>query len=164
MMCREANVAGPGFINFRMASSYWHREIRRASRRRREYFRPRKWKLRESGERYRPGRVPFRQSHRAAHGRTRSQRGTGRHHRAPLRGRGIQGQSRVLLQRWWPSDAPPRRVGARALSAGTRARSGRCPRTATRASTFARSRARCGKSGAISSPIPRIARSFARPR
>src|SRR5271166_4600307 len=27
---KEATVAGPGFINFRMASAYWHREMRRA--------------------------------------------------------------------------------------------------------------------------------------
>jgi len=28
---REATVAGPGFINFRMAPSYWHAELRRAA-------------------------------------------------------------------------------------------------------------------------------------
>jgi arginyl-tRNA synthetase len=28
---REATVAGPGFINFRMAPSYWHTELRRAA-------------------------------------------------------------------------------------------------------------------------------------
>ncbi|MEA2650202.1 MAG: arginyl-tRNA synthetase, partial [Candidatus Binataceae bacterium] len=28
---QEVSIAGPGFINFRMASSYWHRELRRAA-------------------------------------------------------------------------------------------------------------------------------------
>lgn len=46
---REANVAGPGFINFRMGSLYWHREIRRAVVEGASYFRPRKWKLCENG-------------------------------------------------------------------------------------------------------------------
>ncbi|HVA82169.1 MAG TPA: arginine--tRNA ligase [Candidatus Binataceae bacterium] len=42
----EAGIAGPGFINFRMAPAYWHGEIRRATREGPEYFRPRKWELR----------------------------------------------------------------------------------------------------------------------
>jgi arginyl-tRNA synthetase len=46
---KEATVAGPGFINFRMASAYWHREMRRAIAEGAAYFRPRKWKLREGG-------------------------------------------------------------------------------------------------------------------
>src|SRR5882757_4447002 len=28
---QEVSIAGPGFINFRMASSYWHGELRRAA-------------------------------------------------------------------------------------------------------------------------------------
>ena len=43
-------------------------------------------------------------------------------------------------------------------------REAKCPRTATRASTSARSRARCGASGATILPILRIARSFAPPQ
>ncbi len=46
---REVSVAGPGFINFRMAPLYWHREMRRATAMRDAYFRPRKWKIREGG-------------------------------------------------------------------------------------------------------------------
>jgi len=46
---KEATVAGPGFINFRMASAYWHREMRRAVAAGPGYFRPRKWRLREDG-------------------------------------------------------------------------------------------------------------------
>ena len=46
---KEATVAGPGFINFRMAPIYWHREMRRAVAEGRDYFRPRKWGLREGG-------------------------------------------------------------------------------------------------------------------
>jgi arginyl-tRNA synthetase len=46
---KEVIVAGPGFINFRMAPIYWHREIRRAVAEGANYFRPRKWKLREDG-------------------------------------------------------------------------------------------------------------------
>jgi arginyl-tRNA synthetase len=42
----EAAIAGPGFINFRMAPAYWHGEIRRAVREGAAYFRPRKWQLR----------------------------------------------------------------------------------------------------------------------
>jgi len=45
----EVTVAGPGFINFRMAPVYWHREIRRAVAEGRSYFRPRKWSLRDGG-------------------------------------------------------------------------------------------------------------------
>ncbi len=41
----EVIVAGPGFINFRMASAYWHGEMRRATREGAAYFRPRKWSL-----------------------------------------------------------------------------------------------------------------------
>jgi arginyl-tRNA synthetase len=46
---KEVTVAGPGFINFRMAPLYWHREMRRAVAEGRNYFRPRKWSLREGG-------------------------------------------------------------------------------------------------------------------
>ena len=46
---QEVSVAGPGFINFRMAPIYWHREIQRAVAQGANYFRPRKWKLREDG-------------------------------------------------------------------------------------------------------------------
>lgn len=45
----EVSVAGPGFLNFQMAPLYWHREIRQATREGASYFRPRKWKLGESG-------------------------------------------------------------------------------------------------------------------
>jgi arginyl-tRNA synthetase len=46
---KEATVAGPGFINFRMAPIYWHREMRRAVAEGRNYFRPQKWQLCEGG-------------------------------------------------------------------------------------------------------------------
>src|ERR1700737_3490002 len=46
---KEVTVAGPGFINFRMAPLYWHREMRRAVTEGRSYFRPRKWKLHPDG-------------------------------------------------------------------------------------------------------------------
>jgi arginyl-tRNA synthetase len=46
---KEATVAGPGFINFRMAPIYWHREMRRAVAAGGNYFRPSKWSLREGG-------------------------------------------------------------------------------------------------------------------
>jgi len=46
---KEVAVAGPGFINFRMAARYWHREMRRAVAEGRNYFRPRKWQLRDGG-------------------------------------------------------------------------------------------------------------------
>src|ERR1039457_46540 len=51
---KEVAVAGPGFINFRMAPRYWHREMRRAVAEGRAYFRPRKWQLRDGGKN-RPG-------------------------------------------------------------------------------------------------------------
>ncbi|HTT76338.1 MAG TPA: arginine--tRNA ligase, partial [Candidatus Binataceae bacterium] len=37
---QEVSVAGPGFINFRMAPEYWHGELRRAAARGREFVRP----------------------------------------------------------------------------------------------------------------------------
>jgi arginyl-tRNA synthetase len=43
----EVAVAGPGFINFRMAPLYWHGEMRRAVARGAAYFRPRKWSFGE---------------------------------------------------------------------------------------------------------------------
>ncbi len=42
----EVTVAGPGFINFRMAPAYWHREIRRAAAEGAQFFRPHRWQLR----------------------------------------------------------------------------------------------------------------------
>jgi len=46
---KEVNVAGPGFLNFRMAPLYWHREMRRAYADVRDFFRPRKWSLIDGG-------------------------------------------------------------------------------------------------------------------
>jgi arginyl-tRNA synthetase len=43
----EVSVAGPGFINFRMAPAYWHSEMRRASSRGAQFWKPQKWALRE---------------------------------------------------------------------------------------------------------------------
>jgi arginyl-tRNA synthetase len=43
----EVSVAGPGFINFRMAPTYWHGEMRRAAREGVNFWKPRKWKIRE---------------------------------------------------------------------------------------------------------------------
>jgi arginyl-tRNA synthetase len=42
----EVSVAGPGFINFRMAPAYWHGEMRRAAREGANFWKPRKWKIR----------------------------------------------------------------------------------------------------------------------
>ncbi len=36
----EANVAGAGFINFRMAPAFWHRELRRAAAEGKRFWRP----------------------------------------------------------------------------------------------------------------------------
>src|SRR5207253_10910002 len=43
---KEVSIAGPGFINFRMAPLYWHREIHRAMATGAAYFRLRKFPLR----------------------------------------------------------------------------------------------------------------------
>src|SRR5690349_10671689 len=45
----KVTVAGPGFINFRMAPLYWHREMRRAVAAVSAYFRTSKWEIREGG-------------------------------------------------------------------------------------------------------------------
>ncbi len=42
----EVTVAGPGFINFRMAPDYWHREMRRAASLGAKFWKPQKWTLR----------------------------------------------------------------------------------------------------------------------
>ena len=42
----EVSVAGPGFINFKMAPAYWHSEIRRAASAGRAFWKPRGWDLR----------------------------------------------------------------------------------------------------------------------
>jgi len=42
----EVSVAGPGFINFKMASAYWHSEIRRAASAGHAFWKPRAWELR----------------------------------------------------------------------------------------------------------------------
>jgi len=46
----EVSVAGPGFINFRMAPQYWHKQIRKATHEAAEFFRPRRWHLRGNGD------------------------------------------------------------------------------------------------------------------
>jgi arginyl-tRNA synthetase len=42
----EVSVAGPGFINFRMAPTYWHSELRRAAGEGDAFWLPRAWELR----------------------------------------------------------------------------------------------------------------------
>src|SRR5277367_1548852 len=42
----EASVAGPGFINFKMSSAYWHSEMRNAASAGRAFWKPRPWELR----------------------------------------------------------------------------------------------------------------------
>jgi arginyl-tRNA synthetase len=42
----EVSVAGPGFINFRMAPAYWHSELRRAAKGGKTFWLPRPWELR----------------------------------------------------------------------------------------------------------------------
>lgn len=39
-------IAGPGFINFKMSSTYWHSEMRRATSDGRAFWKPRAWELR----------------------------------------------------------------------------------------------------------------------
>jgi len=46
----DVAVAGPGFINFRMAPHYWHKQMRRAARDPTQFFRPRQWHLRQGGD------------------------------------------------------------------------------------------------------------------
>ncbi len=41
----EVSVAGPGFINFKMSSPYWHSEMRRAASDGRAFWKPRAWEL-----------------------------------------------------------------------------------------------------------------------
>src|SRR5258707_189676 len=42
----EVSVAGPGFINFRMAPEYWHSEMRRAASGGKEFWKPTGWEIR----------------------------------------------------------------------------------------------------------------------
>lgn len=42
----EVSVAGPGFINFKMAPAYWHSELRRAANGGKRFWLPRAWELR----------------------------------------------------------------------------------------------------------------------
>jgi arginyl-tRNA synthetase len=42
----EVSVAGPGFINFRMAPEYWYSEMRRASSAGKEFWKPTGWEIR----------------------------------------------------------------------------------------------------------------------
>ncbi len=42
----EVSVAGPGFINFKMAPAYWHSEMRRAASAGRAFWKPAAWELR----------------------------------------------------------------------------------------------------------------------
>jgi arginyl-tRNA synthetase len=42
----EVSVAGPGFLNFKMSSAYWHTEMRRAASAGRAFWKPRPWELR----------------------------------------------------------------------------------------------------------------------
>jgi arginyl-tRNA synthetase len=47
----EVSVAGPGFINFRMAPEYWHSEMRRAFIAGKNFWKPTAWELRPGGGR-----------------------------------------------------------------------------------------------------------------
>jgi arginyl-tRNA synthetase len=42
----EVSVAGPGFINFKMAPEYWHSEMRRAASAGKNFWKPAAWELR----------------------------------------------------------------------------------------------------------------------
>ena len=46
----EVTVAGPGFINFRMAPQYWHKQMRRVMSEAGNFFRPRRWELRPGAD------------------------------------------------------------------------------------------------------------------
>ena len=47
----EVSVAGPGFINFRMAPEYWHSEMRRAASAGKEFWKPTGWEIRSGAGR-----------------------------------------------------------------------------------------------------------------
>jgi len=47
----EVLVAGPGFINFRMAPEYWHSEMQRAFSAGKDFWKPTAWELRPGGGR-----------------------------------------------------------------------------------------------------------------
>jgi arginyl-tRNA synthetase len=46
---KQVTVAGPGFLNFRMAPLYWQREMRRAASDPEAFFRPSRWEIRAGG-------------------------------------------------------------------------------------------------------------------
>jgi arginyl-tRNA synthetase len=46
----EVSVAGPGFINFKMAPAYWHSEMRNAASAGSAFWKPRPWELRPGAE------------------------------------------------------------------------------------------------------------------
>jgi arginyl-tRNA synthetase len=47
----EVTVAGPGFINFKMAPAYWHSEMRRAFGAGKSFWKPAAWELNSGGGR-----------------------------------------------------------------------------------------------------------------
>ena len=106
----EANVAGAGFINFRMAPAFWHGELRRAAAEGERFWRPQIGAGRKV-------QVEFLSANpdRAAHRRPRAQRGARRHARAHARGERLRRHARVLLQQRRTPDEAARRIGARAL-------------------------------------------------
>ncbi|HUO05370.1 MAG TPA: arginine--tRNA ligase [Candidatus Binataceae bacterium] len=46
---QDVTIAGPGFINFRMAPGYWHSEMRRAAHAGASFWRPHGWALNAAG-------------------------------------------------------------------------------------------------------------------
>ncbi|WP_333648790.1 arginine--tRNA ligase [Candidatus Binatus sp.] len=55
----EVSVAGPGFINFKMSSPYWHSEMRRAASDGRAFWKPRAWELRPGANERKKVQVEF---------------------------------------------------------------------------------------------------------
>jgi arginyl-tRNA synthetase len=55
----EVSVAGPGFINFKMSSPYWHSEMRRAASDGHAFWKPRAWELRAGANERKKVQVEF---------------------------------------------------------------------------------------------------------
>ena len=55
----EVSVAGPGFINFKMSSPYWHSEMRRAASDGHAFWKPRAWELRPGANERKKVQVEF---------------------------------------------------------------------------------------------------------
>ena len=136
-LLERPEIAGPGLHQLPpVADCALRRGARRSSRR----ARPSAAAAAGAG-RTRRGGVRLGQSDRPAARRPRPPGGARRRDLHAARVAGLERDARVLLQRRRRADRQPRAVGAGALAAATRGERSRCPRTATTATTSARSRA-----------------------